>query len=155
LDLDVAAVRLPDGIAGQSDDFWAIVRSQVLLRRSGGTVPNINILFAGVPVADFAGAVAWYTRLLGRPADVVAAENEVMWRFADAAWLYVVEDIRRAGHSLVALHVADLDEVVREIASRGITGKPIEIVGTAGRKASFTDADGNELSFIEVSAEQG
>jgi predicted enzyme related to lactoylglutathione lyase len=118
-------------------------------------VPDIDILFAGVPVADFTGAVAWYTRLLGRPADVVAADDEVMWRFADAAWLYVVEDDHRAGRALVALHVADLDEVVREVASRGITGQPIELVGTAGRKASFTDADGNTLSFIEVAAPAG
>ena len=27
-------------------------------------MPDIDVLFAGVPVADFAAAVAWYTRLL-------------------------------------------------------------------------------------------
>jgi hypothetical protein len=32
------------------------------------------------------------------------------------------------------------------------SGRQVEIIGTAGRKASFTDADGNELSFIEVAA---
>lgn len=30
---------------------------------------DIDILFAGVAVADFDTAVAWYARLLGRPAD--------------------------------------------------------------------------------------
>jgi predicted enzyme related to lactoylglutathione lyase len=116
----------------------------------GETVPDIDMLFAGVPVADFAGAVTWYTRLFGRSADVVVTDDEVMWRFADAAWLYVVRDHHRAGRALVALAVPDLDEVVREVAARGITGRPVEIVGPGARKASFTDADGNTVSFIEV-----
>ena len=77
-------------------------------------------------------------------------DGEVMWRLADAAWLYVVVDKKRAGHALVALSVADLDKTVAAIGGRGITERGIEIVGDAGRKASFTDADGNTLSFIEV-----
>ena len=113
-------------------------------------MPDIDILFAGVPVVDFDVAVAWYTRLLGRPADVIVKHDEVMWRFADAAWLYVVGDKQRAGQALVALSVADLDGTVEDIGGRGITGGPIESVGNGGRKASFTDADGNTLSFIQV-----
>jgi hypothetical protein len=100
-------------------------------------------------VADL-GAVAWYTRLLGRPADIVPNDDEVMWRLADAAWLYVVRDARRAGHALVTLCVADLDLAVAGIAARGITGGPVEIIGDAGRKATFTDDEGNAISFIEV-----
>jgi hypothetical protein len=42
-------------------------------------------------------------------------------------------------------------EESEDIADRGITGGPIEIVRDSGRKASFTDADGNAISFIEVS----
>jgi len=34
-------------------------------------------------------------------------------------------------------------------------GQQIEIIGTAGRKASFLDADGNTLSFIEVVTPDG
>lgn len=112
---------------------------------------DVDVLFAGVAVADFDAAEAWYTRLLGRPADVIVTDNEVMWRFADAAWLYVVGDRERAGHALVALSVADLDKTIADIAGRGITGGPAEFVGDAARKASFTDMDGNSLAFIEVS----
>jgi predicted enzyme related to lactoylglutathione lyase len=111
---------------------------------------DIEVLFAGVTVTDLDGAVAWYARLFGRPADIVPNDNEVMWRCADAAWLYVLRDEDRAGHAVVTLCVADLDQAVAGIAARGITGGPAEIIGEAGRKVTFTDADGNAISFIEV-----
>jgi predicted enzyme related to lactoylglutathione lyase len=114
------------------------------------TDTDIDILFAGVPVAQFDAAVSWYTQLFGRSADVVVDVDELMWRFADAAWLYVVCDAKRAGRALVALCVDDLDKTVQDISGRGITGDPIQIVGNSGRKATFTDADGNAISFIQV-----
>ena len=116
---------------------------------------GIDVMFAGVPVADLDGAVAWYTRLLGRPADIVPNDNEVMWRLADKAWMYVVRDGARAGHSLVMFSVPDIDAAVEDVGGRGITGGPIEVVGGAGRKVSFPDPDGNLVSFIEVLASGG
>ena len=113
---------------------------------------DVEVLFAAVMVADLDRAVAWYARLFGRPADIVPNDNEVMWRLADAAWLYVLRDEKRAGHALVTLCVADLDRAVADIAARGITGGPVEIIGDAGRKVTFTDAEGNTVSFIEVAA---
>jgi predicted enzyme related to lactoylglutathione lyase len=118
-------------------------------------VPQIDVLFAGIPVADLDAAVAWYARLFGRPADIVVNADEVMWRLADAAWLYVISDKKKAGHSLVTLAVSDLDKTVAEIGGRGIVGGPVEIIGSAGRKASFADADGNTISLIEVTAAAG
>jgi predicted enzyme related to lactoylglutathione lyase len=113
---------------------------------------EVEVLFAAVTVADLDGAVAWYTRLFGRPADIVPNDNEVMWQCADAAWLYVVRDEKRAGHALVTLCVADLDRTVAGLAARGITGGRTEIIGDTGRKTTFTDAEGNTVSFIEVTA---
>jgi len=113
---------------------------------------DVDVLFAVVTVADLDAAVAWYARLFGRPADIVPNDNEVMWRLADAAWLYVVREEKRAGHALVTLCVADLDRAVADIAARGIAGGPVEIIGDAGRKATFTDAEGNAVSFIEVTS---
>jgi len=75
-----------------------------------------------------------------------------MWRLAGAAWLYVVRDGKRAGHALVTLCVADLDRAVAGIAARGTTTGPVEIIGDVGRKATFIDAEGNAVSFIEVTA---
>ena len=61
---------------------------------------EVDILFAGGPVADFKVAVDWYGRLFGRAADVIATNEEVMWQLGDAAWLYVVSDNNRGERSL-------------------------------------------------------
>ncbi len=111
---------------------------------------DIEGLFAGVAVADLGAAVAWYGRLFGRPPDIVVNENEVMWRLADTGWLYVIADQNSAGHALVTLSVADLDQAAADLRGRGIAVAAIEIVGEAGRKTRVTDADGNTLSFIQV-----
>ena len=101
-------------------------------------------------VSDLQAALDWYGRLFGRPPDIVVNDDEVMWHIAAAGWLYVLNDSDRAGHALVTLAVADLDQSVEEIASRGIRCGAIEIIGNAGRKAAFTDPDGNIVSYIEV-----
>jgi predicted enzyme related to lactoylglutathione lyase len=110
----------------------------------------MEVLFSGVPVADFAPAVRWYERLFGRAADIVVHDGEVMWRIAETGWVYVVEDAKRAGNALVTVSVSDLDGAVREVAARGITSAPIEVVGEAGRKARISDPEGNTISLIQV-----
>jgi predicted enzyme related to lactoylglutathione lyase len=82
----------------------------------------------------------------------VVSDGEVMWRIADAAWLYVLDDRARAGNSLVTMAVSDLEKAVHEIRDRGIVSAPVEVIVGAGRKASFTDPEGNLISFIEVDA---
>jgi hypothetical protein len=111
---------------------------------------DVDILFTPIPVREFEAARDWYRRLIGRTEDVVAHDEEVMWRLADPAWLYVVRDDERAGHALVTLCVPDLEQAIDDLGSRGITAGPIEAIGTAGRKALVTDLDGNCVAFIEV-----
>lgn len=113
------------------------------------------MLFAGAPVGDFEAAVAWYSSLFGRAADVPVAEDEVMWQFTDSAFLYLVHDPARAGGSLLTLSVADLDAAVDDAADRGVTGEPVELVGTAGRRAVYTDPDGNRVALVEVNLPAG
>ena len=115
-------------------------------------MPAFDVLFAGVPVGDFAPARAWYSAFFGRPPDVVAHEREVMWRCSDPAWLYIVHDRARAGNAVVALLVADLDAAIAELAERGITGGRAVPEGDNARKASFIDPDGNEISLIDVAS---
>ena len=110
----------------------------------------VDVLFAGIPVADFAAAVTWSGRLWGRPPDVLVHDTEVMWSLADAAWISLFEDAPRAGHTLVTVAVPDLERTLARIGDRGITGPPIEAVGDAGRKASIADPEGNVVAFIEV-----
>jgi len=111
---------------------------------------SVDVLFAGVAVADIEAAVAWYDHLLGRPADIVVRHDEVMWRITDAGWLYLVEDPRRAGHAVVTLAVADLDATIAEIEDRGLASAPIETIAGAGRKAAVVDPEGNMITFVEV-----
>lgn len=111
---------------------------------------SIDVLFAGVPVADFESALEWYTRLFGRPADVTVTENEVMWHVAGDAWVYVLHDAPRAGHALVTLCVANVDDALEDVGQRGLSSDPVELVGDAGRKATLTDLEGNTINFIEV-----
>jgi predicted enzyme related to lactoylglutathione lyase len=111
-----------------------------------------NVLFAGVATADLDRATAWYDALLGRPADIVVNEDEVMWKIGEEGWLYLVRDPARAGHALVSVAVPDLDAAVAELAGRGMDRPRIEIVGGAGRKAPVVDPEGNTVTLIEVSA---
>ena len=113
---------------------------------------DVEIAFTGVPVSSLAVGRDFFGRLLGRPADVEVAADEVMWCLAESAWLYVVVDADRAGHGLVSLSVADLDATLAELASRGVVPSSTEVVGDAGRKATVFDPDGNAVAIMEVNA---
>ena len=39
-------------------------------------------LFAGIPVADFAAALAWYERLLGFPPTFFPNDREAVWELS-------------------------------------------------------------------------
>ena len=56
--------------------------------------------------------------------------------------------IGRLNH--VAIAVPDLEAWITELGRRGIGAAPIEQVGDAGRKATVTDLEGNQIDFIEV-----
>lgn len=113
-------------------------------------MPDVLTLFAGVAVADFRAAVAWYGRLFGRPADAIVNDDELMWRVTGTSWLYVLLDEDRAGRALLALSVPNLDRTIAEVRGRGIAVDTIELLGEAGRKATVADPEGNTISFIEV-----
>lgn len=110
----------------------------------------MEVLFVSVPVANLQAAISWYEQLFGCAADIIPNESEVMWCVAGKGWLYVIEDRERAGRTVVTISVSDLDEFVADLATRGISVRPIEAVGDAGRKAVVVDADGNVISCIEV-----
>jgi predicted enzyme related to lactoylglutathione lyase len=114
-----------------------------------------DVLFAGIPVSDFARAADWYERLFDRPADVVAHATERLWQVTGSGWVYVVADPRRTGNGLVAIVVGDLDATVAELAARSIDVASTEQVPDGGRKATVTDPDGNQVAFIEVPGQAG
>ena len=110
---------------------------------------DVEIAFTGVPVTDLSSGRDFFERIFGRAADVEVAVDEVMWRVAETAWLYVVVDTARAGNGLVALSVSDLNAVLAELSGRGITPARVEAVG-GGRKATVLDPDGNTVAIMQV-----
>jgi predicted enzyme related to lactoylglutathione lyase len=111
-----------------------------------------DVLFARVAVTDIQVAVDWFERFFARPPDVVAHENEVMWRVTDGAWLYLVLDQDRAGNSAVAMAVPDIAAVTAALEQRGVTTGPIVREVDAGLKALALDPDGNSIEIIQVVA---
>jgi len=110
----------------------------------------IEVLFASVPVADLRKAIPWYEALFGRSADIVPNQNELMWRMTGNGWIYVIGDTKRAGGTVVTIAVNDLEQLVTDLADRGISPGQIVAVGDAGRRADVVDPDGNVLSWIQV-----
>ena len=104
-------------------------------------------LFAGICVSDYAAARPWYERLLGAEPSFLAHETEAVWELGEGRFVFVVQDAERAGHALHTLFVDDLEALVSDIASRGITPAERETYSNGVRKAIYRDADGNEVGF--------
>ncbi len=108
---------------------------------------TINLLFAGVAVADYDAALAWYQRFFGRAPDVIVTEHEAMWQVTKSGWVYVVGDAARAGTALLTLLVDDLDAHVAELRARGLEPSAIETAPGLYRKAVLNDPEGNMISL--------
>ncbi|SDM33358.1 VOC family protein [Allokutzneria albata] len=104
-------------------------------------------LFAGIPVADYRVALAWYERLLGGPPTFVVHDTEVVWELAEHRSVYVVHKPEHAGHAMITLFLDDFDTVLAEIAERGLEPAELETYANGVRKATFRDPDGNEIGF--------
>lgn len=103
-------------------------------------------VFAGVPVRDYATAVDWYERLLGREPSFYPHDTEAVWQLAEDRYLYIVEDQQRAGGAVCMIWVDDPVAEVAGISERGIEPVDVEEHGSV-RKYVFHDADGNEIGI--------
>jgi predicted enzyme related to lactoylglutathione lyase len=108
-------------------------------------------VFAGIPTADYAAALPWYERLLGRPPDILPHETEAMWTLTQGGSVYLVHDPKHAGGGVVTIAIDDLDALLVRVSAHRIEPAQIDAMA-AGRKASFTDADGNLIAFVELAA---
>jgi hypothetical protein len=115
----------------------------------------IDVLFAGLPVAELGPAVDWYERFLGRPPDMAPNETERAWQLTDDGWLYVVEDNDRAGNGIATLLVDDLDARIGELSDRGIETGEVERLNESTRKLVVTDQDGNQIALGEAVSSAG
>jgi predicted enzyme related to lactoylglutathione lyase len=104
-------------------------------------------LFAGIPVDDYAAALAWYQQLFGSPPTFFPTDTEAVWDLADQRSVYVEQRPEHAGHAMLTLLVADLDTLVAEIAERGLEPAKRETYDNGVRKITYYDPDGNEIGF--------
>ncbi|MFN8112952.1 MAG: VOC family protein [Solirubrobacterales bacterium] len=104
-------------------------------------------LFAGISVSDFAGAKAWYERLLGSEPSFLPHDTEAVWELADGSYVFILEDPARAGNAHLTIFVDDLDTLVAGVSDRGIEPADREQYGNGVRKMTYRDADGNEVGF--------
>jgi catechol 2,3-dioxygenase-like lactoylglutathione lyase family enzyme len=110
--------------------------------------------FAGLAVVNFADAYDWYTRLLGRPADMFPHDGEAVWRLTPDCSIYVVQDAERAGSGLVTIALDDLDAHETRLR-QGELAFTERADGTAPRRLVVRDIDGNLLTFFEDPARAG
>jgi predicted enzyme related to lactoylglutathione lyase len=118
----------------------------MLLRPHTITAVELD-LFAGISVTDYEAALPWYERLLGSEPSFLAHATEAVWELAEHRFLYIEEDPARAGHAHHTIFAEDLDALVAEIAGRGIEPAQRETYSNGVRKATYRDADGNEIGF--------
>ncbi len=104
-------------------------------------------LFAGIPVNDYAAALAWYERLLGAPPAFFPHDTEAVWGLADHRWLYIVRRPEHAGHAMLTIMVDDFDDRVVQIAERGIELTSREAYEGGVRKWVYRDPEGNEIGI--------
>ena len=104
-------------------------------------------LFAGIPVGDYAAALAWYERLLGSPPSLFPHDTEAVWELAEHRSVYIVQRPEHAGHAMHTIIVDDLDGQVAGIAQRGLEPAQRETYPNGVRKITYVDPDGNEIGF--------
>jgi catechol 2,3-dioxygenase-like lactoylglutathione lyase family enzyme len=104
-------------------------------------------LYAGIPVSDYAAALAWYQRLLGAPPTFVASDTEAVWELAEHRSLVIEQRPEHAGHAVHTIFVDDFDARLAQIGDRGLAPTTRETYPNGVRKAIYRDPDGNEIGF--------
>jgi glyoxylase I family protein len=121
-----------------------------------GDEPGMAIdgVLAGIAVDDFASALTWYERLLGRPADAAPMEGLVEWHLSESGGIQLIHDEDRAGLSYATLLVTSLDDHLAALKAEGIPVGPTR--GTPGlvKAATVTDREGNRITFAEDLADK-
>ena len=111
---------------------------------------NFTSVFSVLHVVDFAGAVEWYAKWLGRKPDVTPYEGIAEWKLAENAWIQVsvAPDPSLAGKSFVVCGVNDV-EVQRAVCQdAGVTASETQDLGFI-KLAQVCDPAGNTVVFVQ------
>jgi catechol 2,3-dioxygenase-like lactoylglutathione lyase family enzyme len=85
-------------------------------------MPIVNAL-AGIMVNNLDAAVAWYEKVLDRPADKRPMDGLAEWQMPDGGWVQVYEDKERAGFSSVTFAVKGFEDQLEHLEAKAI---PVE-----------------------------
>lgn len=107
----------------------------------------LDSVTAVIAVRDLTASRRWYEHILG-PATADPDALTAEWKIAKDAWIRVTQDPLRAGHSIVVVRTAKLDEQVKLYEGRAVLPLEIEDLGYA-RRAVAEDPDGNQIHFLE------
>ena len=98
-------------------------------------------LFAGIPVTDYAAALAWYERLFGSPPSFIPTDTEAVWELAEHRFVFIEQRPEHAGHARHLVFVDDLDALVAQITERDSpprSGKPTRTASARPRTTTPT-----------------
>jgi hypothetical protein len=110
---------------------------------------SVSHIFAGIPVADLQAGVNWYERVFGKPPDMSPNDQEAVWHMTASASVYVVRDPGRAGKALLTVAVSDLQQLIAQLADRGLPDRAIQRTTGPPPTVIVTDAEGNRVTFFE------
>lgn len=109
----------------------------------------IRNALASVAVRDLKAAVAWYTKVLGRPADSTPMPEVAEWKFDRGGWLQVYRLPERAGAGSFTLAVSNLEEEIGKMQKLGIDCRQ-QASSPAVKTLMITDPDGNHIAFAQA-----
>ena len=110
---------------------------------------SLNDMSAVVATRDYATALAWYSRILGRDPELEPIDGVAEWQITATAWLQLMEDADRAGKSAVRFGVSDLASQIAELNDAGIATGESVVIADMVKVVDVADPDGNEVSFVQ------
>ncbi|MGV3490370.1 MAG: VOC family protein [Devosia sp.] len=112
------------------------------------TTISVQGIYASASVKDFQAGLAWYTKLMGRPADDQPFPGMAQWRNMGAAGLQLWQDDARAGTGHMTIVVPVMEVEKRRLADAGLNVLE-EASGDFGKIAHLVDPEGNRINIAE------
>ena len=107
----------------------------------------VSVLF----VTDYARALDWYSRWLGKP-DEIPMDGMAEWAVAGDNWLQLDSSAaQKAGHGAVVIGVDDVAACREAWLAAGIAAGKITDYGFV-KVCDAADPDGNRVSLVEMTA---
>jgi catechol 2,3-dioxygenase-like lactoylglutathione lyase family enzyme len=109
---------------------------------------TVKNALAGIAVRDFAKAIEWYGKLLGRKPDSRPMPDLAEWKFSTGGWIQLFQDANRAGRSSVTLVETDFDRRLSDLKDGNYHPGSVTRSETVN-VAIIHDPDGNQIVFAQ------